>query len=447
MKGASMAQQTLIQPSQVAQRIMDLAKNPQVEFPLLDEDEERSEVEPDNQEWPIENQGVRLEPLSGTLRSSLETIKDKVIWAIDGGALTIEIPVGVLLIGRAVVIRLSFRGYETARRELLVPALPMMVCSGPAVTSMPEASSLYLNQALQIIPAELKQRRKPLLDFFSDGQSYLDKFADMWVGATSSQLMLARAIDIVRNAAEMIAFQTALRLAQPTDLVLKDGRVHGSFGFWTLLSPSKSIGTEGEKALDTFIKDTEDALRRDVRVAGIVKRVASGECAKWLRANGLSDIRYTNDAMLYLRACDNLKPPELGFGKRSTLWRYKPFISEDETQISPRSKLERFRRDTAFFYLVPGQTVPPFRVDIPTSYGKYLTWYEDLASQVYTLARGSGSPSRIPHPIVIADSWARVPRAEAVRFLYALITELEQTGDPEARSLAREIKAWTLRGK
>lgn len=443
-----MTQQSIIQPSQIAQRIVSLAKDPKVEFPQVDEDqEERSDVEPDNQEWPIENQAVRLEPPSGALRSSLDTVKDKVIWAIDGGALTIELPVGVLLIGRAVVIRLSFRGYETVRRELLVPALPMMVCSGPAVTSMPETSSLYLNQALQIIPAELRQRRKPLLDFFSDGQSYLDKFADMWAGATSSQLMLARAIDIVRNAAETIAFQTALRLAQPTDLILKDGRVHGSFGFWTLLSPAKGAGTEGEKALDTFIKDTEDALRRNVRVVGLVKRVASGECAKWLRVNGLSDMRYTNDAMLYLRACDNLKPPELGFGRRSTLWRYKPFAPKDGTQPSPRDKLEKFRRDTAFFYLVPGQTIPPFRVDMPTSYGKYLTWYEDLSAQVYTLARGSGSPSRIPHPIVIADSWARVRRAEAIRFLYGLIAELERTGDPEARLLAREIKAWTLRGK
>jgi hypothetical protein len=442
-----MVQQILIQPSQVAQRIVDLARNPHVEFPMLNEEEESSEIEPANQEWPIENQSVRLEPPSGKLCSALKTIEDKVIWAIDGGALTIEIPIGVLLIGRAVATRLSFRGYETARRELIVPALPMMVCSGPAVTSLPEASSLYLNQALQILPVELKERRKPLIEFFSDGQSYLDKFADMWAGATNNQLMLARAIDIVRNAAEMIAFQTALRLAQPTDIVLKDGRIHGSVGFWTLLSPAKSVGTEGEKALDTFIKDVEDAVRRDVRVVGVVKRVASGECAKWLRANGLSDIHYTNDAMLYLRACNSLKPPEPKFGKRSTLWRYKPFIPKDEPQLSPRSKLERFRRDIAFFYLVPGHMVLPFRADIPTSYGKYLTWYEDLASQLYTLARGSGSPSRIPHPIVIADSWARVPRAEAVRFLYGLITELERIGDPEAKSLAREIKAWSLRGK
>lgn len=443
-----MAQQILIQPSQVAQRIVDLAKNPQVEFPLIDEDaEERSEVEPDNQEWPIENQAVRLKPPSGMLCSSLETIKDKVVWAIDGGALTIELPVGILLIGRAILVRLSFRGYETVRRELLVPALPMMVCSGPAVTSMPEASSLYMNRALQIIPVELKQRQKPLLDFFSDGQSYLDKFADLWAGATNSQLMLARAIDIVRNAAETIAFQTALRLAQPTDIVLRDGRIISSFGFWTRLSPAKGDSAEGEKALDTFIKDTEDALRRDVRVVGLVKRVVSGECAKWLRSNGLSNMHYTNDALLYLRVCDNLKLPERGFGKRSTIWRYKPFDPRNEIQPGPRSKLEKFRRDTAFFYIVPGQAIPPFRVDMPTSYGKYLTWYEDLASQIYTLARGSGSPSRIPHPIAIADSWARVPRAEAVRFLYGLIAEMDRIGDPEAHLLAREIKAWTLRGK
>lgn len=443
-----MTQQILVQPSQVAQRIVDLAKNPQLELPPLDEDDEEcSEVEPDNQEFPIANQAIRLEPFSGTLRSSLETVRDKVVWAIDGGALTVELPVGMLLIGRAVVVRVSFQGYETARRELLVPALPMMVCSGPAVASIPEASSLYLNRALQIIPVELRQRQRPLLDFFSDGQSYLDKFADVWAGATSSQLMLARAIDIVRNAAETIAFQTALRLAQPKDLVLRDGRIHGSFGFWTLLSPAKGTGTEGEKALDTFIKDTEDALRRDVRVVGLVKRVRSGECAKWLRANGLSDLPHTNDAILYLRACDNLRFPERSFGKRSTLWRYKPFVPKDETPLNPRSKLEKFRRDTAFFYVVPGQKILPFRVDMPTSYNKYLTWYEDLASQIYTIARGSGSPSRIPHPLVIADSWARVSRVEAMRFLYGLITELERIGDPEARLLAREIRAWTLRGK
>ena len=194
--------------------------------------------------------------------------------------------------------------------------------------------------------------------------------------------------------------------------------------------------------MESFIEDVKDALRRDVRIVGIIKRPVASECCKWLRENGFN-IPYNSDALLYLRACEELKTPEVKFGKRSSLWRYKPYSKSPETM---REKLEQFRRETAFFYLMAGQEVPPFRVDLSTYYGKYYAWYEELAEQIYTLARGSGSPKRLPHPIIIADNWARISRAEANRFLLSLIADFEKMDDPEARLIANELRVWTKRG-
>ncbi len=146
--------------------------------------------------------------------------------------------------------------------------------------------------------------------------------------------------------------------------------------------------------------------------------------------------------------CEELPHPQPKFGKRSTLWRYKPYQPSGDGQTpTPRMKLEKFRRSTAFYYIIPGLAAMPFRVDMPTHFNMYHTWYEEVSHQIYTLARGSGSPSRIPHPIKIADAYARVNRAEAARFLNNLVAALERLSDPEAKRMAKEIQAWIYRGR
>jgi len=460
----------LLDTERVAQRILELARNPSV-TPPEEEYEERADVEPDCGEWPFDKSKDRagnlaqiaLKPQKGTLQSRLDMLQNITVWAVDGGALTIELPIGRLIIGRAAIIKMAFYGYETVKRELIVPALPFVVCKGPADKDVPKATALYLTKAIQLIPTEMQryQTKRPIIDYFSDGEAFLDKFQDSWSGATQSQVHIARAIDIARNAAETIAFQTALKLAKQGDLVLRDGRLHGSVGFWTTLCkmPSEDITssssvpqtkmieeTEDVKALNNFVKDVEDAVRRDVRVVGIIKRPVADECCAWLRNNGLTIARYASDAILYLRVCEALPPSEPKFGKRSTLWRYKPYQPQGEN-FTPRMRLEKFRRSVAFYYLMPGLTIIPFRVDMPTYNDMYQHWYEDVACKIYTLARGSGSPSRIPHPIKIADACARVSHAEVARFLNALITEFESSGDAEAKDLARELRAWIYRGR
>ena len=444
----------LLDPVQVANHILELAKNPSI-IPPETEGEERAEVEPD-MEWPIVNGGVALEPQKGSLCSALETLQDKTVWAVDGGALTIDLPIGRLIVGRAVIIKMKFHGYETAKCELIVPALPFIVCGGSAGKNVPEVVTLYLIEAIKLIPAEMQKRQigSHIIDYFSDGEAYLDKFKDSWSGVTQNQLSVARAIDIARNAAETIAFQTALRLAKRGDLVLRDGRLHGSVGFWTSLCKMPSGSDENSsqplpeavEALKSFIKDVEDAVRRDVQVVGVIKRPVADECCKWFRSERIQIPRYSTDAILYLRTCEELLPPEPRFGKRSTLWRYKPY-QHQEDKFSPRRLLEEFRRSIAFYYLIAGLGTAPFRVDMPTYGNMYHAWYKEVADQIYTLARGSGSPSRIPHPIKIADAYARVRRAEAARFLYALIAEYEGSGDSEAKALAKELRAWMHRGR
>jgi len=441
----------------VAKHIIELAKNPSITPPETEE-EEKAEVEPDGGEQPVmnENGGVALEPPRGTLRSGLETLQDRTVWAVDGGALAIDLPIGRLIIGRAVIIKMKFHGYETVKRELVVPALPFIVCGGPAGKNVPEAVALYLNEAIRLIPTEMQKQqiRSYIIDYFSDGEAYLDKFKDSWSGATQSELSTARAIDVARNAVETIAFQTALRIAKRGDLVLRDGRLHGSVGFWTSLCKIPSGSDEHSsqplpkavEALKSFIKDVEDAVRRNVRIVGIIKRPVADECCKWFRNEGIQIPRYSTDAILYLRTCEELKPPDSKFGKRSTLWRYKPY-QHQEDKLSPRRLLEKFRRSIAFYYLMPGLGTAPFRVDMPTYENMYYAWYKEVAEQIYTLARGSGSPSRIPHPIIIADAYARVRRAEAARFLYALIAEYESSSDSEAKALAKELRAWMHRGR
>ena len=450
----------ILEIGRVANHILELAKNPNI-VPPETEEEERAEVKPCECEWPIVNGVVALEPQKGSLRSALETLRDRTVWAVDGGALTIDLPIGRLIIGRAVITKMKFHGYETVKCELIVPALPFIICGGPANKDVPKAVALYLTEAIRLIPEEMQKRQIEghIIGYFSDGEDYLDKFKDSWSGATQNQLRVARAIDIARNAAETIAFQTALRLAGRGDLVLRDGRLHGSVGFWTSLCKIKPNSDEHSaqplheavEALKSFVEEIKNAICRDVRVVGIIKRPVADECCKWFSSNRSEEIqipRYSTDAILYLRTCEGLLPTEPRFGKRSTLWRYKPYQHQDqEDALSPRRLLEEFRRSIAFYYLMPGLGIAPFRVDMPTYANMYHIWYKEVADQIYTLARGSGSPSRIPHPIKIADAYARVRRAEAARFLYALIAEYEGSSGSEAKALAKELRAWMHRGR
>jgi hypothetical protein len=111
----------ILEIGRVANRILELAKNLST-IPPETEEEERAEVEP--VEPPIVKEGVALEPQRGSLCSALETLQDRTVWAVDGGALTIDLPIGRLIIGRAVIIKMKFHGYETVKCELIVPALP-----------------------------------------------------------------------------------------------------------------------------------------------------------------------------------------------------------------------------------------------------------------------------------------------------------------------------------
>lgn len=437
-----------LEVSRVAQHILELANNPQVLPPEAGQ-EEKAEVEPDG-EQPLVGYEIALEPQSGTLSSSLDTVRGKTVWAVDGGALTVDLPIGKLIIGRAVLVKMDFRGYETVKRELIIPSLPFIVCGGPAGRDVPEAAAFYLTEAIRLIPAEIQQRGSPYIDFFSDGDAYLDKFRDAWSGVTENEMQVSRALDLARNAAETIAFQTALRLANTGDLILRDGRLHGSVAFWTTLwgreatpASTPQSNDRATRAFDCFVEDVQNAVRRGVRVVGIIKRPVADECCKWFRENGYQLARYGSDAILYMRMCERLPSPQQ-FGKRSTLWRYKSFQSRGNDDLSPRQKLELFRRNIAFYYIMPGLNVTPFRVDIPIYENMYLTWYKEVADQIYTLARGSGSPSRIPHPIKIADAYARVNRGEVIRFLHGLIAEFERTSNTD---LAKEIKAWIHRGR
>lgn len=79
---------SLLDTGRVAQCILDLARNPEVILPEA-EQEERADVEPDG-ELPIVGSKVALEPPKGMLRSGLETLQGKTVWAVDGGALTID---------------------------------------------------------------------------------------------------------------------------------------------------------------------------------------------------------------------------------------------------------------------------------------------------------------------------------------------------------------------
>lgn len=441
----------ILEPSRVASRILELARNPSIIAPI--QDGEEGAVQPDL-EYPVDAKGNPcLEPPIGHLQSSLNTIRGHTVWAVDGGASTIELPIGQLIVGRAVLIRMSFHGYETAQRELIVPGLPFVVYGAQSV-DLPQALTAYLTEAIQLIPTELQTRpvSRPVIDYFTDGQAYLDKFASSWSGATQTEQQMAAAIDQVRNVAETIAFQVALRRARPRDIVLRDGRLHGSFGFWTSLWAKTNPPAQTDLAIRAwkeFEKDVKDAIRRDVRVAGIIKRPVASECIRWFQSNNIQIPIASSDSMLYMTITQQQVMPTGQFGKRSTLWRYKDSNhSEPQQETGPRTAyLEPFRRQTAFFYMMPGMGVAPFRVDLPTFYNMYRTWYDNIAHQIYTLARASGSPSRIPHPITIADAWARVPRHEAARLLFSLIAELGKHPDREAQRLAQSINTWIHRGR
>lgn len=451
---SSEARQPGLNPETVAAHILKLANNPDAYLPPIEPSDEKAQVEPD-EECPLdENQQLVLYPENGSLMSDLKKLAGKTVWAIDGGAMTIDLPFGMLIVGRAVVVRIEFYGYESAKRDLIVPALPFVVCGGSVASEVPDAVSLYLKEAIKLVPTDpAKQKGSSLVEYFSDGDDYLSRFADAWSGVSDNEQVTKQAIDLARNAAETIAFQAALRVAKRNHLVLRDGRLHGSAGFWTTLCKldGKEPLQEAVDALDSFIQDVRSAIGAGVRVAGIIKRPVSEECVRWLRANGYGEARYSTDALLYMNACSRTTGGKPTYGKWSTRWRYKPYTSQpmkehqSDEEPTPRQKLEQFRRDVSFCYLMPGLFAPAFRIDVPRYDNVYSGWFDDVVQDIYTLARGSGTPSRVPHPIKFADRYARVSHAEVYRFLQGTIQALENTS--EGKSIASEIRAWLKRGR
>src|SRR6478672_10893455 len=108
--------------------IRDLVSQP-FRLPEETEDDDSGTIyaQPLPTEMAIENGRPSLYPADGYLRDGIGFLKGRTIWAIDGGILTWEFPNGLLLIGRAVVSRTSFSGYESVQRVFDVPVIPFVV--------------------------------------------------------------------------------------------------------------------------------------------------------------------------------------------------------------------------------------------------------------------------------------------------------------------------------
>jgi len=90
-----------------------------------DEDSGTIYAEPLQTELPIENERPALFPAQGYIRNGLQFLNGRTIWAVDGGILTWQFPNGLLIVGRAVVSRMSFTGTETVQRVFDIPVVPL----------------------------------------------------------------------------------------------------------------------------------------------------------------------------------------------------------------------------------------------------------------------------------------------------------------------------------
>ncbi|HKZ76672.1 MAG TPA: DNA double-strand break repair nuclease NurA [Pyrinomonadaceae bacterium] len=438
------------------------------QLPEETEDEESGTIyaQPLPTEMAIENDCPSLYPASGYLQDGIRFLKGRTIWAIDGGVLTWQFPNGLLLVGRAVVSRTSFSGYESVQRVFDVPVIPFVVYppmqpDASAPMSVENLSRDYLQHVLGKLP--LPSPREPnrgSTNYFADSEEFLASLPESYYAASAARrAALMQYVDQIRDAAETVALIYALRNAGAKDIVMRDGRIHGGAGFLTRLVKQQQDLEEGDKG-NAIVREVIEAIRsavdHGVRVLGIIKHPRSNYCTGWYTRNGVESAKYVaSDALLYYRTIEPM-PSErtqrmYGAGKRSCLWQIcesgygRSGVEQpvDVQRADGRELVHWFYQNTGCFFVKPKEGVLPIRVDFILHNNHYRSWFADnLSEQVYTLCTGSGSPLGLPQPIVIADGYAKVHRPELTRSIDGLIAQFESSTDDEDKRIAHELRAY-----
>jgi hypothetical protein len=446
--------------------IRDLVSQP---FRFSEETEDEAEgtiyAHPLAGEMPIDNGRPSLYPPENYLQDGVRFLQSRTFWAIDGGILTWQFPNGLLLIGRAVVSRMTFSGYESVQRVFDVPIVPFIVYAPIEGDSTPlpieELSKDYLQHVLGTLPQlSSRERSRSVAGYFSDAEQFLASIPESYYAGAATRSAVARYIDQIRDAAETVAFIYALRNAGPRDVVMRDGRIHGGAGFLTRLvkdSQSSEESEQGNLVVRTIIESISSAVDHGVRVLGIIKHPRSSYCTNWYSEQGIQFAKYVaSDALLYYRAIEPM-PSErtqriYGAGKRSCLWKIRESGYGERHQLeeaiepkkaSGRGLVHWFYQNTGCFFIKAKEGVLPIRVDFILHNNHYRSWFADnLSEQIYSLCTGSGSPFGLPQPIVIADGYAKVHQPELARSINGLIADFENSTVEEDRRIARELRAY-----
>ena len=423
----------------------------------VDQQEGTIFVEPlDEESLDAEGQPA-LFPSEGTLDTSLARLADKRcrIWAVDGGILTWRVGGSTLIIGRAVVARTEFGGYGTVHRAFDIPLVPFVFY--PQLPSdrpddLESTVTAYLRHALGRLPVPTPgTRTQSETDAFADGAAWLSSLPpEIQAASATERDRLTRALDLVRNAAETVAFLYALNQAQRGDYVLRDGRLHGSAGFLThLVSQKGNPQPEGDSLVRDLIGRIEQAVRKDVRVLGVIKHPRSSFCVDWYRRHGHPQSRFVaTDSHLYFRRTEARPGVSLrSVGVRSSLWqiqeRLKRELPPNLSHRRGRELVHWFYEHVGSFFLKTRLGALPIRFDFVTYNNHYRAWLADeLVEDMYTLCRGSGSALGLPQPIVAADSYAKVHRVELDRSIREMLRALESSQDENDQQLAREFSGY-----
>lgn len=96
-------------------------------------------------------------------------------------------------------------------------------------------------------------------------------------------------------------------------------------------------------------------------------------------------------------------------------------------------------KNLGFFYLKSRKRDLPIRIEFITYRKMYRSWEDELVSTIYDLCLGSGHPKGLPHPIMIADNYAKVHRADLQRHVKGLLNELEKIDPEKAEKLRKTI--------
>jgi len=394
---------------------------------------------------------VCVYPLDNYLRDDLVLLKDRTIWAVDGGILTWQFPNGRFLLGRAVLVKMSFSGYETVQAIHEFPVIPFVLQPPPARSSearqrvFDDIARDYIKYVGNLIPGQLPLSGPLHTQYFSDAEDFLTQIPREYYAADATERnRIASYIDTARNAAEAIAFLHALRYARSGDIVMRDGRIHGNVGFLTGLLSNETSGTP---IVQRFIQSIIDAVNRDVKVIGVIKRPVSVYCTRWLAHKNISQAQYAPaDTVFYHRLLEDKTRFELSYGKRSNLWRIRAHGADREVigvdHAVGRDLVNWFYQNVGLFYLKPRDGVPPLRIDFITYGNMYQAWIGTMAEEIYALCRGSGSPLGLPHPITIADNYAKVHLVELNASINEMIASLESSGNPADLEAARELRAY-----